>query len=156
MPQRLVRWVEGTDSPSDPLSWFQVKRFQGTLAGQKIAKEEGDLRNTAFMVDKKPAYTREQLQSILKSVSTLRSFITGIAIGRVVRWHYDGEAGIFWFDEEFNVGGEIVLKRRESTDRTLLEAGHAVTEALADMLSTTEKPISTHEIRYPTEPGGAL
>lgn len=150
MPTRLVRWIEGTTT-SEEIRWNQVKRVQGTLDGEVLSGDEPSDRTTEFKIGKVAAYTAEQLAPVLRAKVHFVALLLRAVRGGLIRWHYDAEAGIVWWDEAYSIGGQSVRKRRETTDTTLVEAGHGVVKAIADMVSMPDKPVWPHSINLKKE-----
>lgn len=129
MRETRVRWV-GARAGNDRLDYNIVEVASGALGTETIKAVEprgGSLRPTGNLLTVTQAF-----------VAALRAK----SQGTIDAWRIDTSVGFVWYDEAFEVSDLRTTRRQESWDEVLLTQAQAVCDALAIVLTATErKPI---------------
>ena len=137
--RRMIRWVEGFKDGKQTVHWGQLKEVE--LAGREKPVSRPTERQLNFKQGKQFKHNEELQAQIQAEAEKVIALAQSIADGVVTRVQYSAEARSFSYTQEIEVDGETVTENINSDDETLLEAGEAFAQYLADTLATEGKPL---------------
>lgn len=164
MADRKIRWVEAFRNGTQPIFWNQVKggkvgRRTVPVTSDRNSKFEQTVPNPDYVPpDQRVAgttYTAKQRRETItqRPVSDAQhdamqaeadkvfALIANIADGEVTSFLFSGEANELRYSQKADVGGTEVHETVNTDDETLLEAGRAFADFVAETVQTSDKPL---------------